>query len=70
MAQLSDDEPTLASIRAQFPDTDVLRTSNGMNYAKHDAVVIAADLSTTVLAEQLRDYFERQSHNENGGCSV
>jgi hypothetical protein len=48
----------------------MLRTSNGMNYAKHDAVVIAADLSTTVLAEQLSDYFERQGHNENGGCSV
>lgn len=70
MAQLSDDEPTLASIRAEFPDADVLRTSNGMNYAKHDAVVIAADLSTTVLAEQLRDYFVRQTRNENGGCSV
>jgi hypothetical protein len=70
MTQLSDDEPTLASIRAKFPDADVLRTSNGMNYAKHDAVVIAADLSTTVLAEQLRDYFERQSHNGNGDCSV
>jgi|HubBroStandDraft_1064217.scaffolds.fasta_scaffold2018861_1 hypothetical protein len=70
MTRLPDDEPTLASIRAQFPDADVLRTSNGMNYAKHDAVVIAADLSTTVLAEQVRDYFERQSRDENGGCSV
>jgi hypothetical protein len=70
MAQLPDDEPTLASIRAEFPDADVLRTCNGMHYAKHDAVVIAADLSTTALAEQLRDYFERQRPNENPGCSV
>jgi hypothetical protein len=49
--QLPDDEPTLASIRAEFPDADVLRTSNSMHYAKLDAVVIAADVSTTAPAD-------------------
>jgi hypothetical protein len=64
------DEPTIASLKSEFPDVALLRTSNGMHYAKHDAIVIAADVSTAALAEQLRDYFESQRRDENGGWSV
>jgi hypothetical protein len=64
------EEPTVENIREEFPDADVLRTSNGMHYAKHDDSIVAADLSTTALAEQLRAYFKRQSRNESGSCPV
>jgi hypothetical protein len=51
-------EPSLHELRVNFPDTDVLCTSNGMNYAKHEGVIIAADPSRSELRDQIQEYFD------------
>ena len=66
----SPEEPTLCQLRAEFPPVDVLRTSSGMNYAKHDGSVIAADLSTAVMREQIRAYFRNQGNCRCCGAKI
>lgn len=50
----SPEESALHRLRAEFPRVDAVRTSSGMNYARHEGSVIAADLSTAVMREQIR----------------
>lgn len=63
-------EPTLHQLRAEFPPIDALRTSNGMNYAKHDGSVIAADPSTAVVREQIRAYLRNQGNCRFCGAKI
>jgi hypothetical protein len=64
------DEPALHQLRAEFPAIDALRTSSGMNYAKHEGSVIAADLSTGVMREQIRAYFQNQGNCRFCGAKI
>jgi hypothetical protein len=66
----SPEEPALHQLRAEFPPIDALRTSNGMNYAKHEGSVIAADPSTAVMREQIRTYFRNQGNCRFCGAKI
>ena len=66
----SPEEPALRQLRAEFPPIDALRTSNGMNYAKHDGSVIAADPSTAVMREQIRAYFRNRGNCRFCGAKI